>query len=155
MKTYVLGFLFNKNKNKLLLIRKNRPSWQAGKLNGIGGKVEEGEAVLTAMHRETKEETGYGVAPGAENIDWQRYATMIFEDEVVHCYKGFSGSYFLWDRLKKENDEDLVVVDINDIHVLGKPELTSNLPWLIAMVFSEHATPIIINLQHKNGFEGC
>ncbi len=56
---YVLGFMFSPDEKKVLLIWKNRPSWQAGKLNGIGGKVNPGETPLEAMEREFIEETGF------------------------------------------------------------------------------------------------
>lgn len=58
MKTYVLGFMFSEDLDKLALIRKARPGWMAGRLNGIGGKVEPGENTLEAMRREFGEETG-------------------------------------------------------------------------------------------------
>lgn len=56
---YVLGIMFSEDEKKVLTIWKNRPSWQAGKLNGIGGKIEAGESPLEAMHREFIEETGF------------------------------------------------------------------------------------------------
>lgn len=59
MKTYVLGFCFNAALNKVVLIRKNRPQWQAGKLNGVGGHVEPWELPLGAMVREFREESGW------------------------------------------------------------------------------------------------
>jgi 8-oxo-dGTP pyrophosphatase MutT (NUDIX family) len=55
---YVLGFVFNLDKTKVALMRKTKPEWQRGRLNGIGGKIELGETSITAMHREFKEETG-------------------------------------------------------------------------------------------------
>jgi 8-oxo-dGTP diphosphatase len=58
MINYVVGFMFSKDKQFVALIRKNRPAWQAGKLNGIGGKVEDGEMPREAMSREFEEETG-------------------------------------------------------------------------------------------------
>jgi hypothetical protein len=36
---YVVGFAFDTD-GRVALIRKNRPEWQAGRLNGIGGHVE-------------------------------------------------------------------------------------------------------------------
>lgn len=66
---YVLGFLFSEDGSRVLLIWKNRPAWQAGKLNGIGGKIEDGEQPLDAMKREFVEETlfvGYGDLRNAE-----------------------------------------------------------------------------------------
>ena len=40
---YVLGFAFSKSGQMVLLIWKNKPEWQRGKMNGIGGKIELGE----------------------------------------------------------------------------------------------------------------
>lgn len=56
MKRYVLGFCIDANLD-VLLIRKDRPEWQRGRLNGLGGHVEEGEAPSQAMQREFREET--------------------------------------------------------------------------------------------------
>ena len=58
MQNYVVGFLFNKDETQVALVRKNRPEWQAGNLNGIGGKMEVGETTNECMQREFKEETG-------------------------------------------------------------------------------------------------
>lgn len=58
MKKYCCGFMFNDDYSEVLLIRKNKPEWQQGKLNGIGGKLEEGETYRCAMVREFAEETG-------------------------------------------------------------------------------------------------
>ena len=59
---YVLGFVFQKHHELSLdwifLVEKRRPDWQAGKLNGIGGRLEEDEDPLQAMRREFREETG-------------------------------------------------------------------------------------------------
>lgn len=51
MKNYVVGFLFNNDMTKIVLIHKNRPYWQIGKLNGVGGKIEEYESSFNAMIR--------------------------------------------------------------------------------------------------------
>lgn len=56
MKDYVLGFAFDK-RGAVAMILKNRPDWQAGKWNGIGGHVEKGELPVVAMEREFFEET--------------------------------------------------------------------------------------------------
>ena len=53
---YVVGFRFDGR--NVLLLRKNRPPWQAGRLNGVGGKVEPNEGCALAMIREYKEEVG-------------------------------------------------------------------------------------------------
>jgi len=60
MKKYVLVFVFDGSLEKVLLVQKNRPEWQRGHLNGVGGHVEEGESFRDAAYRELEEETGLG-----------------------------------------------------------------------------------------------
>ncbi|MEK7541973.1 MAG: NUDIX domain-containing protein [Patescibacteria group bacterium] len=62
MKNYTLGFIFTPEFNRVLLIHKTKPEWQAGKINGIGGKIEEGESPLECIVREVREEAGLATA---------------------------------------------------------------------------------------------
>ena len=55
---YTVLFAFNSDKSKIALIKKNRPDWQKGFYNGIGGKVEENETFVQAATREFFEEAG-------------------------------------------------------------------------------------------------
>jgi len=61
MKSYVVGFVytptFSTKGLEVLLIRKMKPPWQVGALNGVGGLIEPGEFPAAAMQREFKEET--------------------------------------------------------------------------------------------------
>lgn len=60
LKHYVLTWVQRGNHHDdTLLILKNKPDWQAGKLNLPGGKVEEGETPQQAIIRELKEEAGF------------------------------------------------------------------------------------------------
>lgn len=61
--THVVGFFFDTERRRVWLVRKQRPEWQKGRLNGIGGKIEPGETALDAIVREFAEETGYRLAP--------------------------------------------------------------------------------------------
>jgi 8-oxo-dGTP diphosphatase len=54
---YSAGFLFSKDYKQVLLIKKEKPDWQRGLYNGVGGKVEPGETELNCMIREFEEET--------------------------------------------------------------------------------------------------
>jgi 8-oxo-dGTP diphosphatase len=49
---YVVGFLFNEGKTKVVLIKKNRPDWQKGYFNGVGGKIEGDETPASDKHGE-------------------------------------------------------------------------------------------------------
>jgi len=60
---YVLGFGFYDD--HVVMIRKDHPADQVGKLNGVGGKIGEGENAWQAMSREFLEETGVSLPPTA------------------------------------------------------------------------------------------
>jgi len=59
MQIFVLGFLFSPSLDEVVLLKKNRPPWQKGYLNGVGGHVEQNESPLEAMNREAKEKFDY------------------------------------------------------------------------------------------------
>lgn len=83
MKTkYVLGFAFTEDMQDMLLIRKVRPDWQAGKLNAIGGHVEPGEWYSEAMIREFKEETDVKTFP----CDWTWFADASFPNAELTLF---------------------------------------------------------------------
>src|SRR4051812_3192633 len=77
---YVCGFAFDLL-GRLVLIRKKRPEWQAGRLNGVGGHQEPGETPEVAMAREFYEETGVGCR--AEN--WRLFFELTIEDTGDVC----------------------------------------------------------------------
>lgn len=54
MKKYVLGFMFSADKKHVLLILKNHPEWQAGSLNGVGGKILRGDEYIASMVKDVK-----------------------------------------------------------------------------------------------------
>ena len=63
---YVCGFLFDKERTSVLLVKKIKPVWMAGMLNGIGGKIKNDkfgfpESPLHAMERECIEELGWEI----------------------------------------------------------------------------------------------
>ncbi len=79
---YVCGFAFNPSRSRVVLITKNRPKFLAGKMNGIGGKVEDGETHCDAMVREFQEETGVETTI----LDWQIIGKMKFALGAVVFY---------------------------------------------------------------------
>lgn len=101
---YVIGFMFSAGMQLVLLIRKNRPDWQAGRLNGIGGKIEPGEAPIDAMIREFKEETGLLYR------SWLPFHRERFRNGVVLHF--FAAATAEIDKAHATTDEELVIVPV-------------------------------------------
>jgi 8-oxo-dGTP diphosphatase len=123
MQSYVVGFAFSDDTEHILLIKKLRPQWQKGFLNGIGGKIEEGESPIEAMQRESMEETGL-------RLDWRHGGIMSGingDKKPFECHIFYAFSDLIWDFEQKE-DEILGVYAVGELHTL---KLISNLRFLI------------------------
>ncbi|HEX8911117.1 MAG TPA: NUDIX domain-containing protein [Humisphaera sp.] len=123
MQHYACGFLFSPDRARVLLIRKRRPAWQAGKLNGVGGKVEPGETPADAMAREFREEAGLSVA------GWEPVLRLAGPDWVGHFFRAFGDV----DAARSMTDEQL------EIHPAATPpaEVIPNLRWMIPMLLDD------------------
>jgi len=76
---YVLGFAFD-NYDAVAMILKQRPKFQLGKWNGIGGHVESTDKSLQdAMSREFKEECGQDIPA----FRWRLVGTMCDETNFI------------------------------------------------------------------------
>ena len=117
---YVLGFLFSPDLNDVLLIEKQRPTWQKGLLNGIGGKVEKGEPFEIAMKREFLEESGLWVGT------WHEFCTLVGAKYKIKC---FSGAHDFYCKFTTTTDEQVVV---RPTESLGE-RVVPNINWLIPM----------------------
>jgi 8-oxo-dGTP diphosphatase len=129
MKKYVLGFAINHD--AVLLVRKNKPAWQKGKLNGIGGGIEDFDKFpVHAMVREFKEETGLD----SKLKDWKNFCIMYGSDFEIHCFRNDNIKKFLYNHnVKNDIGELLYVGYISDFWQYDEDELISNVPWLIKM----------------------
>lgn len=128
MTHYVLGFAFD-NFLRIALIKKDRPDWMAGKWNGIGGKVEEGEQISAAMVREFAEETG---VHSSESV-WQHFATLIDKTSgtKISCFVTIWKPEDL-DLVRTVESEEIRIFD-GDVLIQENLELMNNLRWLIPM----------------------
>ncbi len=125
MKTkYVLGFAFSQN--QVILIKKQKPEWQRGLLNGVGGKIEGDESPKKAMEREYLEEAGY------YTTDWIPFCEMEGEHFVVYCFKLFSDVVF--DNSKSMESEEILKIPIPQLH---DRNCISNIPWLVYMALDK------------------
>ena len=106
-KEYVVGFLFNAMRSRVLLIRKTHPEWQAGLLNGIGGRVESKELPIAAMKREFIEEVN-----DYDNLEWERFLTLYFDHAIIHFFVADRGGTFEKTYPRSPTNEKLEVFDV-------------------------------------------
>ncbi len=133
MNKYVLGFLFDKNREQVLLIKKNRPEWQYGLLNGIGGKVEDNELPIDAMCREFSEETDYEIP-----TVWYNFGKLSGEGFEISLFSATTSNNLK--EIGPKTDEKLQVCKVKN---LPKNTIT-NLHWIIPMASKDNQ---IYNIQ--------
>lgn len=126
---YVTGFLFNYDCTEALLIKKTKPQWQAGLLNGVGGKIEPGENASQAMVREFQEEAGVLIG----EMYWTQFA-IITDPHEYNCYFFYtvdvSGVWF--EEAKTQTEEELVRYPMQQFNCFATDKIL-NLGWLIPL----------------------
>jgi 8-oxo-dGTP diphosphatase len=132
IKEYVVGFMFDDYGERVILIRKNRPEWQAGKANGVGGKVEPGEMPMAAMIREFREETGVETT----SSDWENFAVMRGRDFEIAFYRGFNSKYF--SAATTTTDEWIIKAFIWNLDNTAEVHPVPNVKWLVPMALTKN-----------------
>ena len=118
---YVVGFRFDEARQQVVLIEKNRPEWQRGKLNGVGGKVEDLEIPPEAMVREFEEEASLKT----NQDDWEEMGRLEGDFGKLHVYKSV-GSLA---GIKTNTDEIINIIPVNQIH--SATNIVNNLKYII------------------------
>lgn len=133
MKEYVVGFMFDDTGERITLIRKNRPEWQAGKLNGVGDKVEPNETPMAAMIREFREETGVETT----SSDWTNFTFMWGDAWEIAFYKGFNTK--LLESTDTKTDEQIERRSVDRVVFYDKgAEGINNLKWLVPLALDKN-----------------
>lgn len=138
---YVSGYILSEDLKKVLLIRKDRPSEQVGKLNAIGGKIEETDlSPLFALIREMKEEAGLETY----NYQWKKLDTLKRTGDKtykLHLFYTVSDT-LLYSASTQETEE----VGIYEIGLLGKEDTMNTVEFSIkkALFLAEHANMEVI-----------
>lgn len=129
MKSYVVGFMFNDDLSRVALIRKTHPAWQAGKMNGIGGILEEEERSREGMVREFEEETGLKTS----TLRWRHFADMSgVNNDGQEFFIDFFATFGKLDHLKTVTEERIELVSVIDVNP-RRADMIDNLPWLIGL----------------------
>jgi len=146
---YCVGFIFNKELTRVLLIKKKRgPASMSGKLNGIGGKIEKDESGLDAIIRECREETGLDIQ------EWVYYCRLECNDgaDNVYCYYAVVDSFVQVTRFSEhytkikhiytqKTDEEVCDYHLYSSFEHGDYTLLphmANLEWLIPMAINHY-----------------
>lgn len=129
---FVLGFAFDLQ-HRVALICKERPDWQKGKWNGIGGRIEPTELPHAAMRREFREETG------AQTIQWSHAGTMRGQCWAVYVFKTRGVSA---EDVRTTTDEEVRWFHERDVYT--NKRLLPNVAALVALccVAPDHAHKI-------------
>ena len=125
---YSVGFAFNKEGTEVVLIQKNRPKWQKGYFNGVGGHIEENESAHAAQAREFEEETGVKTYES----NWKRYAIISGPGFELSVFSIFTQD--IYDVVSK-TDEKVKIAMVNAIPNLC---VIKNLTWLIPAAIDSH-----------------
>ena len=127
MTKYVIGLLFNPSLDRVILIRKARPEWQAGRWNAPGGKVESGECFPDAVAREFHEETGVCLSVG----EWHHFATVHPDkNSVLQVFYAVNGLYTEVDTV---TDEAIRCWRVADVMRMPWGTFIPEIPWLVQM----------------------
>lgn len=131
MEHFTLGFVFNSEQNRVLLIEKLHPDWMKDRWNGIGGHIESGETPLGAMIRESTEECGHSYL-------WEHKITFCCPGGTVYVYTATYPDYKI--DFEQIEDERLHVWYIKHL----PDESMSNIRAFIPLCLMDIATPLMI-----------
>ena len=133
---FVLGFIFNKDLTKILLIKKNRGpkglNSMKNRINGIGGHMEKNESFYDSIQRECLEETGLDIE------DWIYFCSLDTKIGKIYCF------YIVTDEVynyKQIEDEKLKIYDLSDFTILNSYKSFDrmyNLDYLIPMAINHY-----------------
>lgn len=123
MQNYCLGFLFSEDCSHVAMLTQVRNG--VGLLNGVGGKLEDGEQPIDAMVREFQEETGVFI-PASE---WKYRADFGDDTYKVFVFSAFADAVY---DVRTVEKEEVHILSVYSMLTSGFP-LKDNIPELIPM----------------------
>lgn len=120
----VVGYLFDRTLNLVMLIHKQRPEWMRGLYNGVGGKIEPGETPVQAMQRECCEESGLETGWNSMS-EWESVARIDTPNGQIWVFAAIGDPI---DGITR-TDEEIVV---KNVAVLPE-NIVPNVRWLIPL----------------------
>ena len=136
---YVAGLMFSSDHSRLAMVVKNRPKWQEGLFNVVGGKIEEGEGPITAMSREFLEETGVATEPA----EWNFVTKLHGDWGTVWFYRMSDDRVF---QVQTMEDELIQLVNPRQL----PQNIIGNLRWIIPLAL-DHQVEIPTSFHYATG----
>jgi 8-oxo-dGTP diphosphatase len=140
-RVYVLALLFTPDRRRVVLMRKTRPAWQAGRVNALGGKLAPGESAAEGAEREVREEAGVDVPAAA----WEEF--LVWDDPVyrMHAVRAVHESAL---RARTAEDQEVLLADVDAL----PRELIDNLRWLVPLALDRDvALPVRVTSANPQG----
>lgn len=135
---YVVGLMHDGT--RMVFVKKNKPEWQAGKLNGPGGKIEDGETPAQTMTREFAEETG------VRYYHWNHFLTLSFDGGRVFFFRAAVLPQTV-DRTRAMEDEVIIKYPLRYFGSPTGPEFIPNLSWIVPLALYNHDYYKVIEVE--------
>ncbi|MEO6210867.1 MAG: NUDIX domain-containing protein [Gemmatimonadaceae bacterium] len=135
----MLALLFTDDGSRVVLMRRTRPAWQAGRVNALGGSIMEGESAVSAARREVREECGVDVAEWSELLVW---------DDAEYRMHVLSAVSARAAEARTLEDQEIFLADVRVL-----PEnVIDNLRWLVPLALDRDvAVPISVRSARVAG----
>ena len=138
---YVLALLFTPDARQVVLMRKTRPAWQAGRVNAPGGKLLPGESAAEAASREMLEET-------AARVPVEAWRELVVWRDPVYRMHVLSAFHAAADHARTAEDQEVFLADVDDL----PEECIENLRWLVPLALDRDvARPIELRSGKPEG----
>ena len=136
---YVLALLFTPDGHEIVLVRKTRPPWQAGRVNALGGKLHDGESLLDAARREVREEAGVDIERWEEFLVWED------REYRLRAVRAFDDAAR---RARTSEDQEVFLADVRSL----PGNVIDNLRWIIPLALDpDVAIPIEVASANPAG----
>jgi 8-oxo-dGTP diphosphatase len=137
--TYVLALLYSADLRQVVLMRRTRPLWQAGRVNGLGGGLMAGETAAAAARREVREECGVDVADWREVLVWEDAQYVMHVMSAVSEHAG---------EARTLEDQEVFLADVDAL----PHNVIDNLRWLVPLALDRDvAFPIAVRSAAADG----
>lgn len=144
MRNYVAAFVFaDDDRSEVLLVRKKKPDFMAGKFNGIGGEIEPDETPVDAMAREASEELNRDLQCGVDW--WTEFARIRRPSACIHCFSVTS-----WDLVNGANGTENDIGEMMTAEFWTQPDVVGRMfgdvHFLLQLACLEPTQPVDIYL---------